>query len=62
MNPPNYFIGVQEKIPMKIKNDKDFIKLLPQHQDEISLYIKKNKLKFRKQEDLVKVVEYYNSL
>jgi len=58
----NYFVGVHEKIPIKIKNNKDFIELLPEHQDKISHFIKKNKIKIREEDDFIKLVEYYNSL
>ena len=59
---PVFFVGVDEKIPIRMDNIKDFIALLPDHQDNVTKYIKKNKIKFRKQEDIIQVTEYYNSL
>lgn len=42
---------------------KNFLSLLPvENQNEMNSFIKKNKLKLRKQEDLIFIVEHYNSL
>lgn len=59
---PEFFFAVGDDQIVKLTSSKDFIELLPEHQDKIAQFIKKNKLKFRKQEDIVKVVEYFNSL
>jgi len=57
-----YFIGVEEKTPIKIKNGKDLLGLLPDHHDEMALFIKTNKLTFRQEDDFIKAIAYYNSL
>jgi flagellar biosynthesis/type III secretory pathway ATPase len=47
---------------IKIRKSKDMDELIDQHQKEIDVYIKKNKIKFKNAEDLTQLVEYYNSL
>ncbi|MGQ9620532.1 MAG: hypothetical protein ACUVTX_06045 [Bacteroidales bacterium] len=41
---------------------KQFVKLFPEYSDELNLFIKKNRIKFDRTEDLIKLVEYCNSL
>ncbi|MEY8849835.1 hypothetical protein AB9K26_13535 [Psychroserpens sp. XS_ASV72] len=43
-------------------NKKDFSKLFPEHQKEILGYIKDNKLKPKREEDLIQIVDYINTL
>jgi len=59
---PEFFLNFGIDHAVKVTSTKEFISALPTQKDEVSLYIKKNKLKLRKQEDLEKVVEFYNSL
>jgi len=41
---------------------KQFIKLFPDYSDELNQFIKKNRIKFDRSEDLIKLTEYSNSL
>ena len=58
----NLYIKLSNAIANKISNKKDFLALLPDHLDEVKNYMKSNKLSVRKQDDLVEMVSYYNSL
>lgn len=42
--------------------DKDIFKLFPDHKDEIKSYIKKNKLKVKREDDFRKAMEYAKTL
>jgi len=57
-----YYISIDNAYPTRVKNFKEIISLLSPHSDAMTAYIKSNKLKFKKQEDLEKVIEFYNSL
>jgi hypothetical protein len=41
---------------------KDIPLVLLEHQEELSAYLKENKLNLKEQDDLVELFEYYNSL
>jgi len=60
--PDSYYIRVGLEQAMKVGNKKDVIEIFPKHQDEVSSFIKKNKIKTNKTESLKKLVQYYNSL
>lgn len=60
--PDTYFIKVGPAEAKKVNNKKDLIKIFPDHQNEISSFIKKNKTKISKQDHLKALVEYYNAL
>lgn len=60
--PDTYYIKVGTAQAIKVGNKKDLIELFPDHKDEISSYIKKNKIKAGKLESLDELVTYYNSL
>lgn len=58
-----YYVAQQDNALQNVSlNKKDIIKALPAHTKEIEQYIKDNKVNFRKDEDLTKLVNYYNSL
>jgi hypothetical protein len=48
---------------IKIKNDKkDMITALNDQKEKLETFIEQNKISFRSEEDMIKVVNYYNSL
>lgn len=58
-----YYVGkTTDGKPFLITSSKSLLSKLDKHKSEIKSFIKKNKLKIKKETDLVKVVEYYNSL
>ena len=57
-----YFILQNENQLFEIRNDKNIIELLNDKNNEMQRFIKKNKLKVKKEEDLKQIVAYYNSL
>jgi hypothetical protein len=57
------FIGYKNNTAKEFPNKKkDIIKMFSGKSNEIESYAKKNKLGFKKQEDLIKIFKYYNSL
>ncbi|WP_320111820.1 hypothetical protein [Draconibacterium orientale] len=60
--PDEYYMQKPGAPAIKIRKSKDMDELIDQHQKEIDVYIKKNKIKFKNAEDLTQLVEYYNSL
>ena len=48
--------------PFLITSTKSLLSNLDENQSSVKAFIKKNKIKLRKKQDLIKVVEYYNSL
>ncbi len=40
----------------------DFLQFFEEHNESIHQFIKTNKLKFKREEDLLKIIKYYNSL
>ncbi len=60
----SYYLRLSDDKPaLKLKKSKrSIIKILDDHKKEIEKYISDNKLKLTKDKDLVKVVEYYNTL
>jgi len=45
-----------------ITSTKSLLNNLKDHKPEVKAFIKENKIKFKKEEDIVRVIEYYNSL
>lgn len=45
----------------EVENLKTFIAALPDKQEELSKFAKKEKISHRKEEDMLRIVEYYNS-
>lgn len=60
--PDAYYIQIGNEIPQKVKSKKEIIELFEGHEDEIMHFMKKNKIKPRKTESLIALVDYYNSL
>jgi hypothetical protein len=60
--PDVYFIKIGSNAAKKIGNKKDVLAAMEDHSKEILAYIKQNKVKFNKSEQLQKLVQYYNSL
>lgn len=60
--PLSYYIRVGMEEAKKVGNKKDIVKIFPDHKNEITAFIKKNKTKPNKPESLKKLVQYYNSL
>ena len=59
---PTYFIISNGNQIAEVRNEKDILELLPDQKETVSKYIKKNKLKVKREEDLRQVIVYYNSL
>lgn len=59
---PSYYIGHEGKILTLINNERALLKLFPAQEDQIRNYIKRNKLKFRKEKDLVNIIKFINEL
>ncbi|WP_297086367.1 hypothetical protein [uncultured Draconibacterium sp.] len=60
--PSVYYLRVGKEAAVKIETKKDLPQLFPEHQEAITTYIKKNKVKPNKEAPLVALVKYYNSL
>jgi len=60
--PNTYYIRVGMEQAIKVGNKKDVVKIFPEHQTEITSFIKKNKIKTNNPESLKKLIQYYNSL
>jgi hypothetical protein len=59
----DYFIKINENLAQELpKKDKDIANLFPEHSKAILAHIKSEKLKTKKEEDLVKLVNYINTL
>lgn len=58
----DYYIKVGLSEAKIISNKNDLTDAFPDHNKEIESFIKANKIKHRKPEDLKQVVQYYNSL
>lgn len=63
INKPNsYYIRVGLEQAKKVGNKKELLDIFPDHQNELTTFIKKNKIKTNKPERLKELVRYYNSL
>ncbi|MGX5685035.1 hypothetical protein ACWKWW_10745 [Chryseobacterium cucumeris] len=58
--PPVYYIKTQNGFIKKPKNQKDIINQFPDKKDSLTSFFKSNKIKFDKDEDLVKLVTFLN--
>ncbi len=59
---PQYFIQIGIAHPQKITNKKSLLELLSDKESEISKFIKKNKISASNENELIDLVNYYNSL
>jgi hypothetical protein len=57
-----FFFKVGGGIAQKIDNVKDMIATLPDKQEELKQFVKKEKISPKKEGELLKLVRYYNSL
>ena len=57
-----YYYKLDNKVSPLPQKRKDFLKLFPQHSSELKDYIKKNKISLKKDEDLITLFEYINTL
>jgi len=58
----SYYIRIGLEQAKKVDCKKDLLEIFPDHEDEIKVFIKKNKVKTNKPEKLKELVRYYNSL
>jgi len=58
----NYVAQLNEGNPFLISSSKKFIAQLDNHKSEVKSFIKENKIKLKKEEDVIKLVDYYNTL
>lgn len=59
---PDLFVSFNRDILKQIDNKKEFLELAPEHKNQLTNFIKKNKTKFKKPESVKQLVEYYNTL
>ena len=57
-----YYIKMGDLTARKIYNKRDMYKAMADKKSEVSRFVKKNKLKMRKEEDLIEIISYYNKL
>ena len=57
-----YFLSAKDNSLVRIKNKKTIIKTLSDKKNEISKFIKKEKISHKNIDDLIKLVKFYNSL
>lgn len=60
--PEVFYLQLENQPALKIKGKKELLSILSDHPKEISTFLKKNKIKLSKEQDLHKLVNYYNSL
>jgi len=57
-----YYLRIEPTEAKLIGNRKDLFKLFPDRKEEIATFVKRNKIKTNKVEDLRKLLQFYNSL
>ncbi len=57
-----FYILINQKNIEKVKNEKECLAILQDQKNKLAKYIKSEKLKVKKEEDLKKLIEYYNTL
>ena len=60
--PDEYYMQKPGAPAVKVRKSQDLDEIIVVHKKEIYTYIKKNKIKFKSAEDLIQLVDYYNSL
>jgi hypothetical protein len=60
--PKEYYIRLNDTPPVIILSKKDLLLVLRDHSDELEKYLKKEKIRLNQEEDLIKVITYYDSL
>jgi hypothetical protein len=61
-SPDMYYYQVGNGELKQVDNIKELIASLPDKQDELNQYVKKEKISAKKEKDLIQFVKYYNSL
>jgi len=60
--PDVYYLAINGQLPVKLKRKKKFIiELLPMKEDEISRYIKNEKISLHKENDLIELIDFLNT-
>ncbi len=57
-----YYLKTGTANVFKITSKKNFLKKIPIHKAEMKVYINKNKISLKKASEIIKLIEYYNSL
>ena len=60
--PDEYYIRIGKEPAELISKKKDIEELFTEHEKEMQEFIRKNKININRPEDLIKVVQFYNSL
>jgi len=58
----NYYLRFGMESAVSCGNKKELVESFPEHKNEMEAFIKKNKINVKKEDELKKLVEYYNSL
>jgi len=61
-NVNSYFVKPIDSAALRVRNKKDFLNTLSDHQDHVKQYMKDHKISVKKEKDLMEVAKYYNSL
>lgn len=62
IRPEKFYVSINNNTAKELKNKKSISHAFPDHEKELLNFIKKEKIKFKKTEDLVALCKYYNSL
>ncbi|WP_461789110.1 hypothetical protein [Pedobacter sp.] len=57
-----YYLVNDSKMPMKVKKDNSILSQFNEKEAQVKEFISKNKLNVKKDEDLAKILDYYNTL
>lgn len=60
--PHSYYLRLNEDPAVKVESKKDLINFFTDHQKQVEDFIKENKVKPSKEEKLIELVKYYNSI
>ena len=58
----SFYVKVADGAAVPVTKEKEFLQLFPSQKNQLNQFIKKEKLHIQKQDDFVKLVNYYNSL
>lgn len=58
-----YYFRFSDRMPEEISfNRKKILRTFPDYQNELDAFIRSNRLRFRNEEDMIRLLEYYNEL
>ncbi|QIA07902.1 BlaI/MecI/CopY family transcriptional regulator [Draconibacterium halophilum] len=60
--PHSYYLRLNEEAAVKVESKKDLRNFFSDHQNQVEDFIKENKVKPGKEDKLIELVKYYNSL